>query len=296
MRCISFEEIAARCAADARCAGFANMSSGCGHPTNGRCGYRPVMSATSINALDSKWTTWRKRAFQPPPAPPHAPPTPPAPPMRSWQVWKKRLADGSVAVSFLNRGSRNQTITVKLSELGVAAREAMHARDLYLRKDLGPIPPGSSSYTVQLAGFASSAIKLTPSRQLARRPQRRVVCDDVPWHHSDIVQRWSHYLRTYAQLDCAVGEVVAGVRFASLGRPRGECGEQRTADPACHDGSSGAKAMAERLCLGRRSCRVESRELELAPAGCGDDGARAGARLAVEVECAAAAAAAAGDA
>ena len=271
---VSFAEMVTRCAADSRCAGFANMTTGCG-PTSRKCGYRPVTSVAAIDAHDAKWNTWKKHGFTPPPAPPPSPPNPPPSPTptpRSWQVWKRRLADGSVASAFLNRGTQNQTITVTLSELGIASSGGVHARDLFLQKDLGAVT--TSSFTVALPGFGSKAVKFTP--------KTRIVCDNVPWYHSTIVQQWPHYLRTYVQLDCGEDEQIVHVRFASLGVPRGECGGERSVDPACH--MEGSREVVERACLGQQNCVVESKDLDFITGTCGGE-PDMDARLAVEVEC-----------
>jgi hypothetical protein len=107
---------------DARCAGFSNLTFGFapGKTKPGTGHYRPFIDLVGgMDKTDVKWETWTKTTYTPPPAPPPKPPPPPPPPLpRSWQVWKKKLEDGSVAAAFLNRGSENQTITVKLSELG----------------------------------------------------------------------------------------------------------------------------------------------------------------------------------
>ena len=132
----------------------------------------------------------------------------------------------------------------------------------------------AGSFSAALPPYGSQAIKFTP--------KTRVVCDDVPTFHSAPVRKSPHYLRTYVQLDCAVGESIVEVRYASLGLPHGECGDsQRETNGAgvCHtDGSE----EVERACLGRRSCRVETAGLA-EPGGttCGDN-----TRLAVEAVCA----------
>ena len=107
---------------DTRCAGFSNLTYGFapGKSKPGAGHYRPLIDMVGgMDKTDVKWETWTKTGYTPPPPLPPRPPPPPPPPLpRSWQVWKKRLEDGSVAAAFLNRGSENQTITVKLSELG----------------------------------------------------------------------------------------------------------------------------------------------------------------------------------
>lgn len=45
------------------------------------------------------------------------------------------------------------------------------------------------------------------------------VCDVVHAATSSVVARVPHYVRTYVRIDCAEGETVKSIRFASFGRP-----------------------------------------------------------------------------
>ena len=65
----------------------------------------------------------------------------------SRDVWARRLADGSVGVALLNRGSRAASIEVKWSDVGLGASRA-RARDLWAHADLGVIAGG---YTAKVA-------------------------------------------------------------------------------------------------------------------------------------------------
>lgn len=243
---LTFDQVSRRCTADRHCAGFSNMS---------QSSFRPYYSISKLDSADTKWQTWHKSGFIPTPPPPPKPAPPPPPTPRSWQVWKKRLSDGSVAAAFLNRGSQNQTITVHLSMLGIAGEAT--ARDLWLRQDLAKDRTTGGKFTAMLPAYGSKAIKFTLDT-----PQ--IVCDEVPAFHSPRVRTHPHFLRTYARLDCADGMHIAEVRFASLGQPQGVCGGERRATPRCHLEQS--KLLVERACLGQHTCQVETRGLRL-PAG-----------------------------
>lgn len=51
------------------------------------------------------------------------------------EVWAKEMADGSRAVGLFNRSQREQTVTVKWSDLGITGEQTV--RDLWRQKDLG---------------------------------------------------------------------------------------------------------------------------------------------------------------
>jgi hypothetical protein len=51
------------------------------------------------------------------------------------EVWVKELEDGSKAVGLFNRGSREQSITIKWSDLGVSGEQTV--RDLWRQQDIG---------------------------------------------------------------------------------------------------------------------------------------------------------------
>ncbi len=51
------------------------------------------------------------------------------------EIWAKDMADGSKAVGLFNRGTPEQTITVKWSDLGISGKQIVH--DLWRQKDLG---------------------------------------------------------------------------------------------------------------------------------------------------------------
>jgi alpha-galactosidase len=52
----------------------------------------------------------------------------------SSEIWTKRLADSSVAVAVINRGSRNQAVTVKASDIGLLDSPKL-ARNLWTEKE-----------------------------------------------------------------------------------------------------------------------------------------------------------------
>jgi len=54
-----------------------------------------------------------------------------------WDIWLKPLTGGRQAVLLLNRGGRDQTMTVKWSELGLAVDKSVAVRDLWEHRDLG---------------------------------------------------------------------------------------------------------------------------------------------------------------
>jgi len=52
-------------------------------------------------------------------------------------IWVKPLSGGRQAVLLVNRGARDQGITVKWAEIGLAADKSLAVRDLVAHKDLG---------------------------------------------------------------------------------------------------------------------------------------------------------------
>jgi alpha-galactosidase len=53
------------------------------------------------------------------------------------EVWAKEMQDGSRAVTLLNRGSSEQTVTVPWEQIGYPGHLAAAVRDLWAHKDLG---------------------------------------------------------------------------------------------------------------------------------------------------------------
>lgn len=52
------------------------------------------------------------------------------------EVWAKNLADGTLAVGLFNRGAKQNTVTARWTDLGLAGSQPV--RDLWQHKDLGP--------------------------------------------------------------------------------------------------------------------------------------------------------------
>lgn len=55
----------------------------------------------------------------------------------STEVWQKPLADGSIAIAFLNRGSNRASVAATWKLIGVTPSKSLALRDLWLHKDLG---------------------------------------------------------------------------------------------------------------------------------------------------------------
>jgi hypothetical protein len=55
----------------------------------------------------------------------------------STDVWRKPLADGSMAMALLNRGTEETTITADWKDMNVASNKSLIVRDLWRHKDLG---------------------------------------------------------------------------------------------------------------------------------------------------------------
>ena len=73
-------------------------------------------------------------------------------------IWVKPLAEHAQAVLLLNRAARDQTITVKWSELGLAADQSAAVRDLWEHKDLGA-KTGEFSAMVPSHGVAMIVVR-----------------------------------------------------------------------------------------------------------------------------------------
>lgn len=121
------------------------------------------------------------------------------------------------------------TLTITLAMIaGISSADGATARDLFKQQDLAAVQPGGS-FTATLPGYGTQAVKF--------KSKSRVVCDEALWYHSSAARTAPHYLRTYVQLDCAEGEQISQVRFASLGLPAGgECGggSERVVSTGCH--------------------------------------------------------------
>ena len=64
------------------------------------------------------------------------------------QVWRKDLADGSVAVALFNSGEEAARIPVVFEEVGFTGCDRVAVRDLLARKDLG-VRVGVTSQAIQ---------------------------------------------------------------------------------------------------------------------------------------------------
>ncbi len=64
------------------------------------------------------------------------------------EVWRKRLADGSLVLALFNRGSTSQEIEFHIGEIGLLDNYKAVVRDLWLRQDVADFHP-SFSYIVE---------------------------------------------------------------------------------------------------------------------------------------------------
>ena len=74
------------------------------------------------------------------------------------EVWAKDLEDGSKAVGLFNRGTREQSITVKWSDLGLTGQQSV--RDLWRQKDLGKF---SGQFQANVGRHGVVLVKVTPA-------------------------------------------------------------------------------------------------------------------------------------
>ena len=192
---LSLAQMAARCAADHECLGFAQDMSECG-PT---C-FRPVSAISAISTTAGLPTTWKmyyKAALHPGPprptpgpSPSPGPPRPPPPPAPGppWQVWKKHLADGSTAALLLNSGNVPRNVTAEFGDLGILGKAMV--TDVWTNKSLGLM---HGAFTVPLPPHASVTLNLKPASPMAYK------CDSV-YQRQD-----GRFQRQYLQLECGLG-------------------------------------------------------------------------------------------
>jgi alpha-galactosidase len=76
----------------------------------------------------------------------------------STEVWKKPLADGSVAVGFFNRGNSDAAITASWEQLGISGRQEV--RNLWARVDLGT---PDEQLTARLPSHGAALFRLWPA-------------------------------------------------------------------------------------------------------------------------------------
>jgi len=82
------------------------------------------------------------------------------------EVWAGPLADGSVAVVLLNRGSDSQKITAQWTDIDLPASTKANVRDLWQFKDVGQF---TGSFTATVNGNASVMIKVTPTSNIIKK-------------------------------------------------------------------------------------------------------------------------------
>lgn len=73
------------------------------------------------------------------------------------EVWAKDMEDGSKAVGLFNRGLREQTVTIKWSDLGVSSDQTV--RDLWRQKDLGTF---KGSFEAKVGRHGVVLVKIAP--------------------------------------------------------------------------------------------------------------------------------------
>jgi alpha-galactosidase len=79
---------------------------------------------------------------------------------RNAEVWKKVLADGSVAVALFNRkDTGRRMVTVSWEALGLHDRRPALVRDLWAREDIGTFSRG---YAAEVDAHAAVLLKITP--------------------------------------------------------------------------------------------------------------------------------------
>ncbi len=74
-----------------------------------------------------------------------------------YEVWAKKMEDGSLAVGLFNRGFMTGPVTVEFKALGLTGKQRM--RDLWRQKDIGT---ASDSFTAEIPGHGVQLIRLFP--------------------------------------------------------------------------------------------------------------------------------------
>jgi alpha-galactosidase len=77
----------------------------------------------------------------------------------STEVWRKPLANGSMAIALLNRGPQEATITADSKAIGVASNKSLTVRDLWQHKDLGVF---KEQITLSVGPHATVLLRATP--------------------------------------------------------------------------------------------------------------------------------------
>lgn len=76
-----------------------------------------------------------------------------------WEVWSKRLADGSRAVVLLNRGLEPARVTVRWEDIGYPSGMTAEVRDLWQHQGVGA---HKSVYTATIESHSVGMVKITP--------------------------------------------------------------------------------------------------------------------------------------
>jgi len=107
------------------------------------------------------------------------------------EVWAKDMEDGSKAVGLFNRGSREQSITVKCSDLGISGEQTV--RDLWRQKDIGIY---TDQFQANIGRHGVVLVKIAPKKygssllasvdeSADNSPQASLNVDvDIVWPHS----------------------------------------------------------------------------------------------------------------
>jgi alpha-galactosidase len=72
-------------------------------------------------------------------------------------IWKRELADGRIAVAFLNRSSRSHPGEVSWADLGITGQKRV--RDAWVRQDVGQF---SDKYSVGVPGYGAVLVVVGP--------------------------------------------------------------------------------------------------------------------------------------
>ena len=80
----------------------------------------------------------------------------------SADVWRKPLADGSLAVALLNRGDQETTITANWKDLGKKPGTPLEVRDLWAHKNLDNY---EDHFTMKVGPHATALLKFKPEPQ-----------------------------------------------------------------------------------------------------------------------------------
>ena len=79
--------------------------------------------------------------------------------MDSYEIWAKKLADGSIAVGLFNLSKEDQVLTLDAKEIGFNGM----VRDLWRQKDIGDTAKMGRAFSAKVSAHGVVLVKISPT-------------------------------------------------------------------------------------------------------------------------------------